>query len=68
MITSKTEQNVLKMISLVDMYGSLANKKIKTEQEVVKTKTEMKVIKESLLNLIIDTKKGLRKIETKSHP
>ncbi len=68
MQTAKISMDITKMISLVELYDSLANKSMHSELELQKTAAEMKAIKESILSLMIETKKGVRKIEFSTKP
>ncbi|GEM_PF-7116227 len=62
------EESVSKLASMMDVYAELANKHIRTEPELEAAKAEMKILKENILSLIIDAKKGLKKIESRMKP
>ncbi|MBI2142374.1 hypothetical protein HYU15_02710 [Candidatus Woesearchaeota archaeon] len=59
------EESVSKLASMMDVYEELANKRISAEPELEAAKSEMKILKENILALIIDAKKGIRRVEEK---
>lgn len=65
---ARMEENVNKLSSMMDVYEELANKRIRAEPELEAAKAEMKILKENILSLILDTKKGLRKVEARMKP
>lgn len=60
---ARMEENVSKLSSMMDVYEELANKHIRAEPELEAAKAEMKILKENILSLILDTKKAVRRVE-----
>ncbi|MBI2575339.1 hypothetical protein HYV82_05640 [Candidatus Woesearchaeota archaeon] len=60
------EESVSKLASMMGVYEELANRHPLTEPELEAAKAEMKIIRENILSLIIDAKKGIRRIEEKT--
>ena len=60
MKAQRLSETVGKMLSLVDLYSSLANRQINNESDLQRTKEEMKSVKSSLLSMLIKSKKELK--------
>ena len=60
MKAQRLSETVGKMLALVDLYSSLANRQINNESDLQRTKEEMKSVKSSLLSMLIKSKKELK--------
>ena len=64
----QAEENINKITSMIEIYEELANKRATTGAELEASKAEMRLIKENILSLIIETKKGLKRMGARMRP